>query len=240
MLREIDVPVLGVLLGLAIGCAAEAPRSDPTETQQATAEAAQAPDDRSAPELTLPPREYDRRGDDHLFAGRFEEAIADFDRFLMAEPELDPHHWRRGIAYYYAGRYDEGAAQFVRHRVVNPNDVENAAWHFLCVARAKSPAEARAGLLPVGPDQRDPMTAIYELFAGRASKEQVLAVADASGQRDALFFGHLYLGLYHEVTGDEALARDHLELAATEHGRDHYMGRIAKVHAALIDSRAGE
>jgi hypothetical protein len=38
---------------------------------------------------------------------------------------------------------------FYAGRTVNPNDVENAAWHFLCVARAESPEKARAALLPV-------------------------------------------------------------------------------------------
>ena len=36
----------------------------------------------------------------------------------------------------YAGRYQDCREQFESHRTVNPDDVENAAWHFLCVARA--------------------------------------------------------------------------------------------------------
>ncbi len=185
-------------------------------------------------EPELSPRERDLRGDEHLLAGRFEEALADFDSFLAAAPELDPQHWRRGIAYYYAGRYEEGAAQFVRHRRVNPNDVENAAWHFLCLARATSFDEARAALLPVGPDQRDPMREVYALFAGRAQPQDVLAAAESSPQRDAVFFAHLYLGLYYEALGDLDRARRHIDLAATTHARPHYMGRVAKMHAALM------
>ncbi|MFT5291777.1 MAG: lipoprotein NlpI, partial [Planctomycetota bacterium] len=182
----------------------------------------------------LSPRERDRRGDEHLLAGRFDEAIADFDAFLEAEPEYDPQHWRRGIAYYYAGRYEEGAAQFVRHRTVNPDDVENAAWHFLCLARATTVEEARAAILPVGPDQRDPMRRVYELFAGRATPQDVLEKASSSPQRDAVFFAHLYLGLYHDALGETIKAREHIELAATTHGRSHYMGGVARVHASLL------
>lgn len=52
---------------------------------------------------------------------------------------------------------------------MNPNDVENAAWHFLCVARAESPEQARAALLPVGSDRRVPMRQIYEMFRGTLS-----------------------------------------------------------------------
>jgi alkaline phosphatase D len=190
-----------------------------------------------APETTLSPRERDRRGDEHLFAGRFDEAIADFDAFLEAEPENDAYHWRRGIAYYYAGRYEEGAAQFVRHQTVNPDDVENAAWHFLCMARATDVDKARAALLPVGPDQRDPMMEVYELYAGRATPQDVLDKASSSSQRDAIFFAHLYLGLYHDALDDTAKAREHIGLATTTHGRSHYMGRVARVHATLLERR---
>ena len=63
-----------------------------------------------------------------------------------AVPDEAPYLWQRGIALYYAGRYDDCRRQFESHRSVNPDDVENAAWHFLCVARAESPAKARAAL----------------------------------------------------------------------------------------------
>jgi lipoprotein NlpI len=199
-------------------------------------ETAPAPVDVSAPEpeSTLSPQERDRRGDEQLFAGRFDESIADFDAYLAAEPEADPYHWRRGIAYYYAGRYEDGAAQFVRHRTVNSDDVENAAWHFLCVARATNVEDARAAILPVGPDQRDPMMQVYELFAGRGTPQEVLENASSSSQADAVFFAHLYLGLYYDVLGDSAKACKHIDLAATTHGRSHYMGRVARVHASLL------
>lgn len=213
-------------------------QADPDESvgappDESSAELVPAPEESAGPALS--PRERDRRGDEHLLAGRFDEALADFDAFLAAEPEADPYHWRRGIAYYYAGRYEEGAAQFVRHREVNPDDVENAAWHFLCLARATSVDEARAALLPVGPDQRDPMMVVYELFAGRATPQDVLDQASSSPQRDALFFAHLYLGLYYDALGDTAKAREHIDLAATTYGRSHYMGGVARVHAALLE-----
>lgn len=183
------------------------------------------------PDLTL--RDHDRRGDERLFAGRFDEAIADYDHTLAARPEDEPYHWRRGIAYYYAGRYAEGIAQFDVHRTVNPADVENAAWHFLCKARLDGAEAARAALLPVGRDGRVPMSTVYELFAGRATPEDVLAAG--AGSADGAFFAHLYVGLYHEALGDFERARQHIELAATRHARPHYMGRVARVHAALLE-----
>src|SRR6267142_6102347 len=107
--------------------------------------------------------------------GRFAESAAAFDILAKAVPGQAPYLWQRGIALYYAGRYRDCRAQFESHRTVNPADVENAAWHFLCVALAESPKSARAALLPVGPDSRVPMGEIYQMFAGRLKPEEVLA-----------------------------------------------------------------
>ncbi len=71
--------------------------------------------------------------------GRLAESAAGFDSLARLVPESAPQLWQRGIALYYVGRYKDCRAQFESHRTVNPNDVENAAWHFLCVARAESP-----------------------------------------------------------------------------------------------------
>jgi lipoprotein NlpI len=73
-------------------------------------------------------------------AGRIAEAVAGFDRVAAAVPQQAPQLWQRGIALFYAGRFDDCRRQFESHRTVNPDDVENAAWHFLCVAKSESPA----------------------------------------------------------------------------------------------------
>lgn len=182
--------------------------------------------------------ELDRRGDEHLKAGRFEEAIADFDAAIALELGLEAHHWRRGIAHYYAGRYADGAAQFELHRTVNGNDVENAAWHFLCVARVDGVEAARARLLPVAPDSRVPMMEVLEMFAGRSTPIHVLEAAkaaDGSAQSEsALFYAYLYVGLYNEVLGRPEEAKAAIEVAATEHTSPYYMGDVARVHAARL------
>mgnify|MGYP000446850332 CR=1 FL=1 len=41
---------------------------------------------------------------------------------------------------------EEGRKLFELHRSVNPQDVENAAWHFLCAARVDGLEKARAQL----------------------------------------------------------------------------------------------
>jgi lipoprotein NlpI len=169
--------------------------------------------------------------------GRIEESVAKFNQLVTLAPRAMPQLWQRGIALYYAGRYDDCRKQFEAHRTVNPDDVENAAWHFLCVARAESAERARAALLPVGPDARVPMREVLELFRGKMTTEQVMAAAGTSlsGQ----FYGNLYVGLYYEAIGDNARARPALEAAASERYRSAggYMHMVARVHVGRLGKR---
>ena len=169
--------------------------------------------------------------------GRFAESAAAFDSLAKAVPEEAPYLWQRGIALYYAGRYNDCRRQFESHRTVNPNDVENAAWHFLCVARAESPAKAKAALLPVGADARAPMHEVYQMFRGALTPEQVLAAAGS--RTDAQFYGHLYLGLYFEALGMKDRALEHIKIAAADRfERDGgYMHMVARVHLRSLTVR---
>jgi lipoprotein NlpI len=166
-------------------------------------------------------------------AGRITESANGFDTVAKLAPASAPHLWQRGIVLYYAGRYKDCRAQFESHRTVNPNDVENAAWHFLCVARAESADKARSALLPVGPDARTPMSEVYDMFRGRRRPEEVMTAAGSSSEGQ--FFAHLYVGLYYEATGNERLAREHITAAAAERFRSTggYMHMVAAVHARL-------
>jgi lipoprotein NlpI len=166
--------------------------------------------------------------------GRIDESAAGFDRLVDVSPSIAPQLWQRGIAQYYAGRYADCRAQFELHLTVNPADVENAAWHFLCVARAESAVAARAALLPVGPDGRVPMRQIYEMFRGDLTPEQVL---EAAGPRaSAQFYAQLYVGLYFEAFGDERRALEHITAAAADQFaiEGGYMHTVAKVHLGIL------
>jgi lipoprotein NlpI len=163
-------------------------------------------------------------------AGRIEQSLAGFDRVAAIPPADAPYLWQRGIALYYAGKFRECRDMFVSHRTVNPDDVENAAWHFLCVARAESPDAALKQLLPVGPDARLPMQEVYQMFQGRMTQAQVMKAAgsDASAQ----FFARLYIGLYLEATGNRDAGRAQIEIAAENRfaGVGGYMHDVARVH----------
>jgi lipoprotein NlpI len=163
-------------------------------------------------------------------AGRIAASIDGFDRVIALQPDAAPQLWQRGIALYYAGRFQDCRAQFELHRTVNPNDVENAAWHFLCVARAESPDAAVKKILPVGPDARPPMREIYQLFLGKLTEAQV--VSAAGRDPSAEFYAHLYIGLYRDARGDRAGARAEITQAATPRYAEvgGYMHDVARVH----------
>ncbi len=185
---------------------------------------------------------YQLRGWSQFRLGKFEDAIADFDKFIAIVPAQAPQHWQRGIAQYYAGKFADGKKQFELHQTVNPNDVENAVWHFLCAARLASVEKARASLIPITGDGRVPMKEVHALFAGKAKPEDVLKAAEAAGKdaasrNDPLFFAHLYLGLYYEASGDALKTREHITKAATEFKSDHAMGDVARVHAEVLKKR---
>jgi tetratricopeptide (TPR) repeat protein len=175
------------------------------------------------------------RGEEHFRHARIAESIADFDRQLELQPQRAPEHWQRGIALYYAGEYEKGAQQFKLHQTVNPQDVENAVWHFLCTIRSPKGTvdAARDDLIDVTDDERVPMAQIQRMFAGDATPEDVLR-AGANGGDAARFYADLYVGLYYEALGraEESLALIS-SAAKNPAAKDNYMGDVARVHVAL-------
>jgi lysophospholipase L1-like esterase len=172
-------------------------------------------------------------------AGSMAKAITDFDRLVTLNPRSDPFLWQRGIAYYYAGRYQDGVAQFERHQRVNPNDVENAAWHFICTARATNVTTARRTLIPIRGDTRIPMNAVHALFANQITPDDVISAAEAAPPAERLqarCYGHQYVGMYYEAMGRPDLAQQHMKLAAETHNAPNYMGKIAKLHYRLMQA----
>ena len=173
-----------------------------------------------------------------FFEAKPKESVAAFDQGIKQQPAAAPYLWQRGLALYYAGDFAGGRKQFELHQTVNPHDVENAAWHFICVAKGSTVEEARKDLIPIHGDARVPMKEVFELFAGEGSEEEVLKAANAGTAgseqvRDQLCYAHLYLGLYDEALGKVDEAKDHMLKAAKDYQMDHYMGKVAQVHVTL-------
>lgn len=185
----------------------------------------------------------DRRGGEQFKLGKIAESIADFNTFIKANPKEEAAHWRRGISFYYAGKFDEGAKQFVDGQVAYGTDVENAFWHYLCVAKKEGVKKAREGILPIKPedgkfpDTRVPMKEVYDLIQGKTKPENVLEAAAKAKLNDedkveATFYAHLYVALNYEAEGDTKKA---LETMAIAHKNkiSHYMWDVANVHLKL-------
>jgi lipoprotein NlpI len=185
---------------------------------------------------------WQRRGEEHFKLAEIEPSLNDFNKFLKLRPGARPGHWQRGISLYYAGKFKEGAEQFKAGESVFADDVENAVWHYLCNARVIGSEKARRSLLKIGKDRRVPLMVIYDLFAGRAKPEDVLAdvrVGDPprAELKRRLFYAHLYLGLYYDSTGDAKKALEHLDQAADDQGIAGYMGDVARVHRQLLSKK---
>jgi lipoprotein NlpI len=166
---------------------------------------------------------------------RVKESVADFEKLLEIKPDVRPELWQYGIALYYVERAEDGAKLFSDHQKVNPQDVENAFWHFLCTAKAtKDVAKARAGLIAVTQDRRVPMKEIQLLLADQAKPDDVLKAAKkADPANTPLFYAHLYLGLYYEAVGEAAKSLEHIRTAVEKHQVPDYMWDVGNIHLQL-------
>ena len=178
-------------------------------------------------------------GVEYFFAGKMKEALVEWDAQVKEDPSSLAGHWQRGLALYYAERYQDGRAQFEEHQKVNPEDVENAVWHFLCVAKLESVEAARKVYSPITRDRRVPMKEIHALYAGSGSVEAVLKAAEAAEERTEAqvnmqrCYAHLYLGLYQEALGKTKEAKEHMLKAAALAPAQSYMGQVAVVHCKV-------
>jgi len=165
------------------------------------------------------------RGETLFRMGKVKESVPDFDKVVELRPESKAANWQRGIALYYVGRFKDGAEQFEEHHRVNPDDVENTFWYFLCLAKADSMDAARKKIIPSRGDSRAPLMDVYRLVRAEATPQDVEKAiegfdAGTAQRKQAEFYGYLYLGLWFDLQGDTAKAIDYLEksLAAMNQG----------------------
>jgi lipoprotein NlpI len=202
--------------------------------KQGRADVALAELDRAMEKVPNNPQMHLIRGSLLFRSGKVEESLVDFDKCIELDPRMKPYLWQRGISLYYAGKYQDGVDQFVVHREVNPNDVENAFWHFLCAAKLDGVEAAQKAILLSGSDRRIPMMQVQELIQGKTTPEAVIEAAENTrknirGPDYDRFYGYLYVGLYYDVLGNEELAKKWIE-KCVELKVDGYMGDVAKVH----------
>ena len=183
-------------------------------------------------------------GDISFAAGQMDACVDAYDKLIELQPSLEPRLWQRGLALYYANKFENGVQQFETHQLVNTQDVENAVWHLLCAARISNVEEGRGKLIPISEDRRVPMSQIYEMYAGRMTPKQVLAIAnrtspsvqlDSEQHRLQRYYAHLYIGLYYEMLKNQEASIQAMKKAAQLNplGKTNFMGQVARVHLQL-------
>jgi lipoprotein NlpI len=192
----------------------------------------------SAPAQAQHPQAIVDQAEADFATGRIAESVAGFDRLARLDPPSAPWMWQRGIGLYYLGRYGECADQFAAYHGVNQDDVESTVWHFACIARRESAAQARASMFSPGADRRVMRPEILEMFRGRIAPADVVAYANVVAE-GAQFYAHFYAGLFHEVTGDPSSAARHMEIAASDRYREFggFMNAVARQHWARLQNQ---
>ncbi|MEM9368994.1 MAG: tetratricopeptide repeat protein [Planctomycetota bacterium] len=175
--------------------------------------------------------------DVYLRTGEIELAVEFFDRVYDAQESQRPYLWRRGIALAFAERWEDAAKQFEIHRNVNPHDVENATWHFFCVAKSRGFDAAVELLLPAPGDERPPLEEVLQMYRTGDIDPVESAIeslaADSVSRRSAEFYGYLYVAMYCDAKGQPDRARDAIQRSVAHAGRG-YMGDVARVYAKRL------
>ncbi len=170
-------------------------------------------------------------------SGFSKESLPLFDRVVELAPEAAPQNWQRGIALCNCAEWERGALQFKTHHDVNPDDVENSAWFFLCVAKTKGLEAARKTVIPSRGDGRQPMMSVLKMLQGKLEPDAVIEAAKSNttpgtyGSQQAQFYADLYVGLYYDCLDDAQLAEKYLRRSLT-YGVEGYMVDVARVYLA--------
>ncbi len=181
------------------------------------------------------PAHLSRRGDLCLFLGAFPEAVADFEKMIELDPSLDAPHWRLGIAYYFAGQFAKSAKQFEKYHAYDGHDRENGIWKFLAQEKVDGIAKARAEMLTYTEFDREPFPALYEMYAGKRTPEEVFAEIEKkklTEDKQVMFFGNYYVGLYELMAGHRQRALELLRKAVDVRPEPEtvYMWNVARLH----------
>lgn len=168
-------------------------------------------------------------------AGEMKDSVAVYDEILETFPSDKPQMWQRGLALYFADEFEKGVDQFESHQTFNSQDVENSVWHLLCKSRLTSVEEARKEMILIEHDSRVPMKQVFDMFAGSGSPEEVLKACgydkDDIKPDGSIYHGLLYVGLFHEMIGDqEASNQSMIEALKYKPSMSGLMGHVAEGH----------
>ncbi len=186
---------------------------------------------------------YAQRGHVRLFLGRFDDAIADYEKMIALDPAQDAPNWQLGIAYYFAGKFAKSARQFEKYHAYDGRDRENGVWKFLAQAKFEPIEKAQREMLVYTRFDREPFPALYEMFAGKKTVDDVFAEMKTKGVADqpsVAFFANYYGGLQYDLLGQRDKAGELVQRAVNgtwtpdQGATQSFMWQVARVHLGQI------
>ena len=191
---------------------------------------------------------WSRRADSLFFLERFSEAVKEYEQMIAIDPELKQSHWRLGIAYFFNNEADKAVQIFEGYHSFDDVDRENGIWRFLSQFKATNPMTAGQELLKYEKDDREPFPAVYKLFDGSITSEQVIASIPANLSKTETeqrsFYIQLYCGMLSVVKNQNADAINHLEKAVqckwpqTAGYGPNYMWHVARIQLNQLKSKS--
>jgi tetratricopeptide (TPR) repeat protein len=188
-------------------------------------------------------QDYSRRGDLRFFLGRFEEAVADYEKMIELEKDYADTHWRLGIAYYFAGEFKKSAELFERYHAHDNVDRETALWHMLALAGQETVGHAQLQMLAYSRPDREPFELLYDMFAGVISIEEMfreIQKRQLFADQKVMFYARFYSGIYANVTGKADDSKKFLRMAVESDwgkkagGGPGFMYQVARIVASAI------
>ncbi len=192
---------------------------------------------------------YSRRGDANFFAGKFPEALADYEKMVELDPKQRAMHWRLGISYYLNGEFEKGAKLFEEYHQHDDVDRENGIWHFLCRAGIDGVGSAQLQMLRYSKPDREPMELIYELLAGIIKTDEFFRTLQKRGllaNQQAIFYARFYAAIHEDLNGRPEQAKKFMRMAAESEwakkatGGPGYMAQVARLLLDAMESAPAE
>lgn len=182
---------------------------------------------------------WSQRADALFFLERFDEAVTEYEQMLVTDPSTKQSHWRLGIAYFFNNQPDKAVLIFEGYHSFDDVDRENGIWRYLSQYKASDAVTAKKELLRYKKDDRQPFPAVYRLFDGTMTVQQVLdsipADASIAEREQSTFYIRLYCGMLAVVKKNKAKAVEHLKLAVackwpqTAGFGPNYMWHVARI-----------
>lgn len=191
---------------------------------------------------------WSRRADALFFLERFPQAVKEYEQMISIDPSIKKSHWRLGIAYFFNDQPKKAVQIFEGYHSFDDVDRENGIWRYLSQFKATNSKTAEQELFKYEKDDREPFPAVYKLFDGSMTAQQVIESIPAnlpkSETEQQAFYIRLYCGMLSVVRKQNSDAIGHLEKAVlcqwpqTAGYGPNYMWHVARIQLNQLKIQA--